>query len=214
MQPNSASRIFTSPTSTKQVPEELPAPSVIADGAVGSETYIDQIWLLHNLKRVRRHSQMANSPGLSNRSSHPARQLDLCLPGESPLSLRPRSMGGRTGGLGCTPCTWRCGRSLCDCRVQPHQSPDCRGARPKEEDLPRSLLRLAQSPPDHYRHVRASQLPGNRSQCHPVLLPSDLRADCYPHRYDVAVVRCKCHHRFLGNLRLYLDHRLSQQGSS
>ncbi|KAF7115477.1 hypothetical protein CNMCM5793_002435 [Aspergillus hiratsukae] len=43
MQPNSASRIFTSPTSTKQVPEELPAPSAIAEGAVGSETYLSSI---------------------------------------------------------------------------------------------------------------------------------------------------------------------------
>lgn len=43
MQPNSASPIFTSPTSTKQVPEELPAPFAIAEGAVGSETYLSSI---------------------------------------------------------------------------------------------------------------------------------------------------------------------------
>jgi hypothetical protein len=43
MQPNSASRTFTSPTSTKHVPEELPAPSAIADGPVGSETYLNSI---------------------------------------------------------------------------------------------------------------------------------------------------------------------------
>ncbi|PLB54583.1 fungal-specific transcription factor domain protein [Aspergillus steynii IBT 23096] len=43
MQPNSACRVFTSPTSAKSIPEELPAPSAIAEGPVGSETYLNAI---------------------------------------------------------------------------------------------------------------------------------------------------------------------------
>ncbi|KAJ5664628.1 hypothetical protein N7462_011441 [Penicillium macrosclerotiorum] len=43
MHPSSASRLFTSPTSAKHVPEELPVPATIADGPVGSETYLSSI---------------------------------------------------------------------------------------------------------------------------------------------------------------------------
>jgi hypothetical protein len=43
MHPSYASRIFTSPTSAKHVPEELPVPATIADGPVGSETYLSSI---------------------------------------------------------------------------------------------------------------------------------------------------------------------------
>ncbi|OJJ71064.1 hypothetical protein ASPBRDRAFT_196597 [Aspergillus brasiliensis CBS 101740] len=43
MHPSSASRIFTSPTSAKHVPEELSVPATIADGPVGSETYLSSI---------------------------------------------------------------------------------------------------------------------------------------------------------------------------
>ncbi|GFF34223.1 transcriptional activator protein acu-15 [Aspergillus udagawae] len=43
LQPNSASRIFTSPTSNRPTPEELPTSSAIADGSVGSETFLNSI---------------------------------------------------------------------------------------------------------------------------------------------------------------------------
>ena len=43
MHPNSASRLFTSPTSANHVPEELPVPATITDGPVGSETYLNSI---------------------------------------------------------------------------------------------------------------------------------------------------------------------------
>ncbi|RHZ54877.1 putative transcription factor [Aspergillus thermomutatus] len=43
MQPNSASRTFTSPTLTEHVPEELPAPSTSADGPAGSEISLNSI---------------------------------------------------------------------------------------------------------------------------------------------------------------------------
>jgi len=131
----------------------------------------------------------------------------LSFPRKPKMAMRPRSTRPRTQKPSTLALPRRCPGSLCHCRVQLDPSTNCRRTLSENQNLPRSLQRLAQSSTNYSDDDDSSQLPNDRSQRYSVFLSADFCPDRHSDRYDPTLAGCQCNHSFSRDCSLHRNHR-------